>query len=79
VNKQEDYYEILGVAKSASQDEIKKAYYKVGNSSRPEPNRLQLALKYHPDTNQGNKQAEEKLAQINNAYSVRIIDWSTRQ
>lgn len=52
-----NYYKKLGVAKNASQNEIKKAYRK-------------LALKYHPDRNKGNKQAEEKFKQISEAYAV---------
>ena len=52
-----DYYKILGVEKSASQDEIKKAYRK-------------LAMKYHPDRNQDNKKAEEKFKQITEANEV---------
>ena len=52
-----DYYEILGVSKDANNDEIKKAYRK-------------LALKYHPDRNQGDKDAEEKFKEINIAYEV---------
>jgi curved DNA-binding protein len=52
-----EYYQILGLAKSASTDEIKKAYRK-------------LALKYHPDKNQGNKDAEEKFKEISEAYAV---------
>ena len=53
-----DYYEVLGVEKSASQDEIKKAYRK-------------LAKKYHPDMNKDNKEeAEEKFKEISEAYEV---------
>ena len=52
-----DYYEVLGVDKSASADEIKKAYRK-------------LAIKYHPDKNPGDKEAEEKFKEAAEAYSV---------
>jgi curved DNA-binding protein len=52
-----NYYKTLGVNKSAGKDEIKKAYRK-------------LALKYHPDRNKGNKQAEEKFKKISEAYAV---------
>lgn len=52
-----DYYEVLGVTKGSSDDEIKKAYRK-------------LAMKYHPDRNQGDKEAEEKFKEINEAYQV---------
>lgn len=52
-----DYYAVLGVVKTASQDEIKKAYRK-------------LAIKYHPDKNPGDKQAEEKFKQLSEAYAV---------
>ena len=52
-----DYYEVLGVSKSADATEIKKAYRK-------------LAMKYHPDKNQGDKEAEEKFKEINEAYEV---------
>jgi len=53
----EDYYEVLGVKKGASQDEIKKAYRK-------------LAMKYHPDHAKGDKAAEEKFKKISEAYAV---------
>jgi molecular chaperone DnaJ len=52
-----DYYELLEISKSASDTEIKKAYRK-------------LALKYHPDRNQGDKEAEEKFKLVNEAYQV---------
>lgn len=52
-----DYYDILGISKGASDDEIKKAYRK-------------LAMKYHPDRNPDNKEAEEKFKDINEAYQV---------
>lgn len=52
-----NYYEVLGVEKTASAEEIKKAY-------------RNLAFKYHPDRNPDNPQAEEKLKQINAAYDV---------
>ncbi len=52
-----DYYEILGVSKNAAADEIKKAY-------------RQMAIKYHPDKNQGDKAAEEKFKEAAEAYEV---------
>lgn len=50
-------YEVLGVARNASDDEIKKAYHK-------------LVMKYHPDRNPGDKAAEEKFKEINNAFDI---------
>ena len=52
-----NYYEVLGISKTASADEIKKAY-------------RNLAFKYHPDRNSGDKVAEEKFIEINEAYDV---------
>ena len=54
---EENYYEVLGVERGASQDDIKKAYRR-------------LAMKYHPDRNPGDKAAEEKFKQIGEAYAV---------
>lgn len=52
-----DYYEVLGLKKGASDDEIKRAFRK-------------MAMKYHPDKNPGDKAAEEKFKEVNEAYSV---------
>jgi molecular chaperone DnaJ len=60
-----DYYDVLGISKSADAQEIKKAYRK-------------LAMKYHPDRNPGDKEAEEKFKEINEAYEV-LSDDTKRQ
>ncbi len=61
----QNYYETLGIPKTATEAEIKKAYRK-------------LAMQYHPDRNQGDKTAEEKFKQINEAYAV-LSDTAKRQ
>ena len=52
-----DYYEVLGVSKSATPEELKKAFKR-------------LAIKYHPDKNPGNKEAEDKFKEAAEAYEV---------
>lgn len=57
MNGKKDYYELIGVNRNAGEEEIKKAYRK-------------LALKYHPDRNPGDKQAEERFKEVSEAYQV---------
>lgn len=58
MSEKRDYYEVLGIKKGASDDEIKKAYRK-------------MAIKYHPDRNLNNKEdAEKHMKEINEAYDV---------
>jgi molecular chaperone DnaJ len=63
---QKDYYEVLGLQKAASQDEVKKAYRK-------------LALQYHPDRNPDNKEAEEKFKEAAQAYEILSDEKKRRQ
>ena len=55
-----DYYEVLGISRSADKDAIKKAYRK-------------MAKKYHPDSNAGNPDAEEKFKEVTEAYNVLAV------
>ncbi|MBF0113021.1 MAG: molecular chaperone DnaJ [Desulfamplus sp.] len=65
MSEKRDYYEILGVSKDSTKDEIKSKYRK-------------LAIQYHPDKNPGNKEAEEKFKEASEAYSV-LSDEQKRQ
>ena len=53
----QDYYELLGVGRTASPDDIKKAFRK-------------LAMQYHPDRNQGDESSERKFKEVNHAYDI---------
>ena len=61
-----DYYEVLGVSKGASGEEIKKAFRK-------------MSKKYHPDLHPGDKEAEEKFKEVNEAYQVLSDDEKRRR
>ncbi len=61
-----DYYNVLGVARDASAKDIKKAYY-------------QLAKKYHPDTNKGDKGAQRKFQEVSEAYECLSDDTKRKQ
>ena len=63
--QKKDYYEVLGVNRDASDDDLKKSYRK-------------LAMKWHPDRNPGDPQCEIKFKEINEAYQV-LSDQSKRQ
>ncbi|XP_076319570.1 dnaJ homolog l(2)tid, mitochondrial isoform X2 [Tachypleus tridentatus] len=66
VSWRSDYYEVLGIARNASQKDIKKAYY-------------QLAKKYHPDTNRGDPEAAKKFQEVSEAYEVLSDDNKRKQ
>ena len=65
MSKKRDYYDVLGVQRSASAEEIKKAYRK-------------MAIKYHPDKNPGDKEAEDKFKEAAEAYEI-LSDEQKRQ